>query len=56
MKLFHENTMTNVENYFVTDTVLDWDGNAGLVIIGTNARHRLPKDIEPFYLHKEKKN
>ena len=28
----------------------------GLGIIGTNARNKPPKDIEPFYFHKEKKN
>ena len=39
-----------------TGPVVDWTGNAGLVIIGTNVRNRLPKDIEPFYLHKEKTN
>ena len=48
--------MTMVDNYFVTDTVLDWAGNEVLGIIGTNLRNRLPKDIKPFYLHKEKTN
>ena len=38
------------------DAVIDWAGNAGLGIIDTNARNRLPKDIELFYPQKEKKN
>ena len=38
------------------DKVDYWDGNLDLGIIGTNARNRPPKDIEPFYLHKEKTN
>ena len=54
-KLFHDNPTTTVENYFVTDAVLDWVGNEGLGIIGPNSRNRIPKDIKPFYLHKEKK-
>ena len=55
-KMFNEKPMTTVENYFVTESILDWAGNAGLGIIGKNARNRLPKDIELFYLHKEKTN
>ena len=54
--LFHYNPPTTVDNCFVTDSVLDWDGNEVLVIIVTNARNRLPKDTKPFYLHKEKAN
>ena len=48
--MFHDNPTTTVDNYFVTDTVLDWAGNEGLGIIGTNMRHSTPKDIEMFYL------
>ena len=55
-KLFHEKPTTTVIKYFVTDTVLDWAGNSGFGIIGTNAKNRLPKNIKPFYLHKEKMN
>ena len=55
-KLFHKKPMTKVDNYFFIDAVLDWDGNVDLGIIGTNARNRTPKDIEPFYLHKENTN
>ena len=40
------------DNYFVTDAVFDWDGNAGLGIIGKNERNSPPKDTEPFCLHK----
>ena len=54
-KLFHEKPKTTVDHYSVTGAILDRAGNTGLGIIGTNARNRLPKDIEPFYLHKEKK-
>ena len=50
--MFRDNPTMTVENYFVTDDVLDWAGNEGLGIIGTNGRNRLPKDIVPFYLHK----
>ena len=53
-KLFHEKKTNIVDNYFVTDTVIYWAGNVGLGIIGTNARNKSPKDIEPFYFHKEK--
>ena len=45
-----------MENYFVTDNVLDLDSNEGLEIIVTNTSNRLPKDIKPFYLHKENNN
>ena len=45
-----------VDNYFVTDAFIDWDGNAGLGIIGTNPMNMLPKDITPFYLHKDNTN
>ena len=45
-----------VDNYFVTDGVLGWAGNAGLGIIGTNVSNRLPNDIEQLWLHKEKTN
>ena len=38
------------------DAILDWAVNAGLGIIGINVRNRLPKNIEPFYLHTEKTN
>ena len=55
-KLFHDKPTTTVDDYFVTDDVLHWDCNAGLGIISTNAMNRLPKDVEPFYLHKEKTN
>ena len=55
-KLFHEKPTTTVDNYFVMDAILDWAVNAGLGIIGINVRNRLPKNIEPFYLHKEKTN
>ena len=51
-KMFRDDPTMTVENYFVTDDVLDWAGNEGLGIIGTNWRNRLPKDIVPFYLHK----
>ena len=50
--MFHDKATTTVKKYFVMDAVLDWAGNAGLGIIGTNARNRLQKDIEPLYLHK----
>ena len=55
-KLLNENPRTMVDNYCVTGAALGWAGNAGLRIIGTNARRSLPKDIELFYLHKEKTN
>ena len=55
-KLFHENPMTMVDNYFVTDDVIDWDVNEGIGIIGTNVSNIPPKDIKTFYLHKDKKN
>ena len=55
-KPFRDNPTTTVDNYFVTNAVIDWDGNAGLGIIGKNTRNRLPKDIEPLYLYKEKTN
>ena len=55
-KLFHEKPTTTVYNYFVTDNILDWSGNAGLGVISKNASNSLPKDIEPFYLQKEKTN
>ena len=54
--IYHENPTTPVDNYFVTENVLDWPGNAGIGIIHTNARNGPPKDIKPFYLHKENKN
>ena len=54
--LFHDKPTTTVDNYFVTDSVIDWYGNACIGIIGKNARNRLPEDIEHFYLHKEKTN
>ena len=50
--MFHKKPNNTVDNYFFTDAILDWDGNAGLGIIGTNASNMLPKDIEPFYPHK----
>ena len=53
---FHQKSTTRLDNYFVTDDVLDWAGNAVLGIISTNARNRPPKDIELFYLHKENTN
>ena len=43
--LFHDKPTTMVDKYFVTDDVLDWAGNAGIGIIGTNVSNRLPKDI-----------
>ena len=46
--MFNENPTTMVDNYFVTDGVLGWAGNAGLGIIGTNVSNMLPKDIEPL--------
>ena len=55
-KLFHDKPTTMVDNYFVTNTVIDWAGNESLGTIGTNGRNRIPKDIEPFYLHKDKTN
>ena len=55
-KLFHEKPKTMADNYFVTDAVIDWAGNAGIGIIGKNVRNRLSKDIEPFYLRKENPN
>ena len=55
-KLFNEKPTNMVDNYFVTDAVIDWAGNAGLGIIGTNARNRLPHDIGPLYMHTEKTN
>ena len=45
-----------IDNYFVTDAVLDWAVNAGLAIIGKNARNGIPKDIEKFYLQKDNTN
>ena len=45
-----------MDNYFVMGAVFDWYGNKGLGIIGTNVRNRPPKDIGPFYPHKENKN
>ena len=54
--LFHYNPPTTVDNCFVTDSVLDWDGNEVLVIIVTNARNRLPKDVKQLYLYKGNKN
>ena len=50
-KVFYETPTTTVEKYFVVDSIIDWYGNEGLGIIGTNVSNRLPKDIEPFYLH-----
>ena len=44
--MFHEKPTTKVDNYFFTDAVLDWAGNTGLGIIGTNVRNVLPNDIE----------
>ena len=55
-KLFHEKPTTMADNYFVTDAVIDWAGNAGIGIIGKNVRNSLPKDTEPFYMHTEKTN
>ena len=55
-KLFHDKPTATLDNNFVTDAVLDWYGNGGLGIIDKNARKRIPKDIELFYLHKEKTN
>ena len=55
-KLFHEHPTATVDNYFVTDNVLDWADNGDLGIIDKNARKRIPKDIELFYLHKDKTN
>ena len=55
-KLFHENPTATVVNYFGTEAVLDRAYNGGFGIIGKNARNRIPKDIEFFYLHKEKTN
>ena len=51
-KLFHEEPTTTVDNYFVTDVVLDWSGNWGILIISTNVRDCLPKDVKSLYLHK----
>ena len=45
-KLFHEKPMVTVDNYFVIGYVIDWDGNRGLGIIGTNARNIPPKDTD----------
>ena len=53
---FYEKPTTTIDNYFFADAVLSWGGNAGIGIIGTNARNKLPKDIEPFYLHTDKMN
>ena len=53
MKVFYEKSMTKVDNYFVTDAlIIYWAGDAGIGIIGTNTRNRLPKDIKPFYQQK----
>ena len=51
-KLVHENPTITVDIYFATNNVFDWAGNAGLGIIGKCFRNRLPKYIEPLYLHK----
>ena len=56
INLFHDKPTTTVEKYFVTDAIIDWAGNEGLGITGTNTRNIPPKDIEPLYLHNEKKN
>ena len=55
-KLFHANPTMTVENYSVMGAVLYLARNEGIVIIGTNARNRFPKDIEPFYLYKDNMN
>ena len=43
MELFHEKPTMTVDNYFITDDILDWAGNKSLGIIGTNVRNRLQK-------------
>jgi hypothetical protein len=54
--LFHQKPTITADNYFCNDKVLDHAGENGLGAILTNARNRLPCDIESVYLHKEKTN
>ena len=44
-ELFCDKPTMTVDNYFVTESVLNWAGNEGLGIIGTNASNGLSKDI-----------
>lgn len=55
-KLFHQKPTITADNYFCNHKVLDHAGESGLGAILTNARNRLPCDIESIYLHKEKSN
>eukprot|EP00536_Pseudo-nitzschia_multiseries_P013996 jgi/Psemu1/37179/gm1.37179_g len=40
-------------NFFNSDSILDWMGELGFGIIGTVAQNRLPKTVEDKYFHKE---
>jgi hypothetical protein len=51
-KLFKAKFCVTVDNYFISDDVLNWAGRNGLGVIGTNRRDELPKDIKSDYLHK----
>lgn len=53
-KIFRKKPCITADNYFIDDQVLDWIGEQGLGAVGTNARDKLPKDIPPAYLHKNK--
>ena len=53
-KLFEKKPCTTCDNYFINDKSLDWCGINGFGLIGTNARNRLPSDINFYHLYKGK--
>ena len=53
-KIFRKKPCITVDNYFIDDKILNWAGEEGLGVIGTNACNFLPKDIPSKYLCTEK--